>query len=100
MLNHLSTEEYLTAFYGICLLIAIGLILRLASRSSAPSGMTITGGMTRMKFRFRPGTWAVGAMQVWAMYWTCLYRGMDAFIVEWRLSKRDLMQEILKCEED
>lgn len=100
MLNHLSTEDCLTTIYGICLLAAIGLILKLASRSSAPSGITFTGGMTRMKFRFRPGTWVVVIMQMWAMYWTCLYRGMDAFVVERRASKRDLMQEILKCEED
>lgn len=100
MLNHLSAADLVSIAYGICTLIGIGVILKLASRPSSPSGVTITGEMTHMKFRFRPGTWIVGAMQVWAMYWTCLYRGMDAFIVEWRLSKRDLMQEILKCEED
>jgi hypothetical protein len=97
----LTSADFTNLISGFVLLIAVTVILGVVARRSSPSGVTITGGITlsRTRFRFRPGTWIVAAMQIWAMYWTCLYRGMDAFVVEWRISKRELLGEILKCED-
>jgi len=47
---------------------------------------------------FRPGQWIVGLFQIQAMYATCFYRGLDAFVVYWRETKQELKEEILECE--
>jgi len=102
MLNHLNSNDYLSLISGFVLLMAVIVILGITAKRSSPSGVTITGGnaLTKSRFRFHPGTWVVAAMQIWAMHWTCLYRSMDAFVVEWRASKKELLGEILKCEDE
>lgn len=47
---------------------------------------------------FRPGQWIAGLFQVLAMYATCFYRGLDAFVVCWRETKKELKEEELECE--
>ena len=87
MFSHLSEIDLLKILSGSSILLGGGVMLSVVAKK------------LRLGW-FRPGTWIVVAFQVWAAGWTSFYRGLDAFVVEWRASKKELLQEQLQCESD
>lgn len=89
MFSHLTELDFLKIASGSGILLGAGVVINLIAKKLSLS----------LKW-FRPGTWIVIAFQVWAAAWTSFYRGLDAFVVEWRASKKELLQEPLQCEND
>lgn len=87
MFSHLTEIDFLKILSGCSILLGGGVTLSIIAKKLHLGW-------------FRPGTWIVIAFQVWAAFWTSFYRGLDAFVVEWRASKKELLQEPLQCESD
>jgi len=99
LLNHITTYDITTLLFGVSFLAGVAILLFAFAHRSEPKGiMTAGGSVAKRRFRFRPGTWVVWMFQIWAMYWTMLYRGLDAGVVRWRETKLDLLEENLECE--
>ena len=67
-------------------------------------GVVLVGFATKHTSRswfrwFRPGTWIAIFFWKLAQYATAFARGVDAFVVEYRQSKKDLEEETIRCAE-
>lgn len=101
MLTLITDTDIQRILFGTTLLAGVFLLLIVVHRRTSPQNtITIMQSETKpRKWRFRPGTWVVYGLQMLAVYATCLCRAGDAWVVCWRETKKDLLAEILDCED-
>jgi len=86
-----NEKDFLSFANGTITLTGLGVILLVVRKFASPKAFTLSW--------LRPGTWVAAFFWKLAQYATAFARAVDMFVVEYRQSKKELDEEILRCEE-